>query len=492
MRSSGTPTIDGPSAVTPAVGEHPNRPGTPAWIRLADGATLVVLCAAGWAVITGGMRTSIAGARISITSPVRLAILALAIAVVRHAVRRRPSLLETARTFGRPRRLPAAWSAAAPVWAVSRLSVIFVGYFAVLMIGLPGTPPGKSSDRVFANLPARWDATFYLDIAVHGYEWGDAPNIRDNVAFFPAFPLMIRAGGALLGAYAPGTRLPEARRRLLIAGWLIALCAFWFALLYVYRWAEDRAGPTVAAATITLLAAYPFAVFFSAPYTESVYLLGVAAALFHAERAEWFRCAGWGVLVGSVRPNGVLLTIPLALIAARGRGREAPRAPVGMGFWAALASPVAALFLHSLYLRQLTGRWFAWSEVQVLWGRTYEVTSWLGLALAQIADQGLVQYLERTPATVLDGLAAALAFVLLWPVLKTAGLPYAAFVVVTLVPALLSGGLMSVGRFTSTLFPLFFALAVSIRERSLLPWILAFSVLQGLLAVLFFTWRPPV
>jgi hypothetical protein len=64
------------------------------------------------------------------------------------------------------------------------------------------------------------------------------------------------------------------------------------------------------------------------------------------------------------------------------------------------------------------------------------------------------------------------------------------FVLVNLVPAVASGGLMSVGRFTSTLYPLFFALAVSIREQHLPGWVVGFGVLQGLLAVLFFTWRP--
>jgi hypothetical protein len=50
---------------------------------------------------------------------------------------------------------------------------------------------------------------------------------------------------------------------------------------------------------------------------------------------------------------------------------------------------------------------------------------------------------------------------------------------------------MSVGRFTSTLFPLFFALAAIVPARHLSSVIVTFGVLQGLMAVLFFTWRPP-
>jgi hypothetical protein len=434
------------------------------------------------------MRTSIADVRVSVTSPVRLALLALVITVVRHAVRRRPSLLESVRAR-RLHRLPAAWCATAPVWALSRVSVILAGYFAVLIVGFAEPLPFRFFENAFANLPARWDAGWYVDIALYGYQWRDVPDRQQNVAFFPAFPLMMGAGGALLGAYAPGVNQPRARQRLLIAGWLVALGAFWFALVYVYRWSEIRAGPPAAKATVTLLAAYPFGVFFSAPYTEPLYLLGAAAAFVHFERAEWSRCAGWGFLVGLVRPNGVLLTIPLALIAAQ-RRRDARFSRTGVGLWVALAAPAAAFVLHSLYLQQLTGRWLVWTDAHAAWGRTYDMPSWLGVALGQIAEHGAVEYLETVPITILNGLAGALALLLLWPVTKTAGLPYTVFVLVNLVPAVASGGLMSVGRFTSTLYPLFFALAVSIREQHLPGWVVGFSVFQGLLAVLFFTWRP--
>jgi Gpi18-like mannosyltransferase len=459
-------------------------------MRAADLATIVLVCAVVWVHLSGGMRTSVAGIRVSLTSPARLALLALAITVVRHAIRRRPSLLDAVRLERFPR-LPAAWSNTASIWAISRLSVILAGYFAVLIIGFPRPQTITFSEHAFVNLPARWDATWYLDVAVRGYRWDGVRSRHQNVAFFPAFPLTMRVGGALLGAYAPGIGQIVSQRRMLLAGWLVALGAFWLALVYVYRWSEARAGPSAAKAAVTLLAAYPFAVFFSAPYTESLYLLATAATFVHFERAEWFRSAGWGFLVGLVRPNGVFVTIPLALIAALSHGsRRHPGS--GIGMWVALAAPCVALFFHALYLQQLTGSWFAWSEVQAAWGRTYEVSSWLGMTLAEIADRGAVQYVEATPVTILNALAAALAVVLLWPVTKTAGLPYAVFVLVNLVPPLASGGFISIGRFTSTLFPLFFALAVSIRERHVAGWLVGFSVLQGLLAALFFTWRQPV
>jgi hypothetical protein len=64
------------------------------------------------------------------------------------------------------------------------------------------------------------------------------------------------------------------------------------------------------------------------------------------------------------------------------------------------------------------------------------------------------------------------------------------FVLVNLVPPMLAGGVLSMGRLTSTLFPLFLAVAVTIPPRAVPALVTAFAIGQGLAAALFFTWRP--
>ena len=72
-----------------------------------------------------------------------------------------------------PRSLSPAWSITAPIWAATRLTVIMVGFFAVLLIGSPQPNEDlRASDDPLANLPARWDAWWYLDIAANGYRFG--------------------------------------------------------------------------------------------------------------------------------------------------------------------------------------------------------------------------------------------------------------------------------------------------------------------------------
>jgi mannosyltransferase PIG-V len=460
------------------------------WVRGADLATLALCAAAAWIALTGGVRGSVGPATISVTSSLRLLLFAVVLAALRHALRPRPSLPAVLWAH-RPRRMPAAWADTAVIWFGTRFSVILAGYFAVLLIGFPQPPPQfKVSDNIFVNLPARFDTGWYLDIAVNGYRWMGVPYKQQNIAFFPAFPMAMRASGAALGAWRPGIS-PIARNRLvLLGGWIFALAVFWYALVYLHRWSDARAGPDVARATVMLLAVYPFAVFFSAPYTEGLFMLAAIATFFHFERQEWLQAALWGLLSGLVRPNGALLAIPLALLALQQWRRAAPGRPsIGMGL--ALGAPAVGLFFYALFIEQLTGRWFAWSDVQAAWGRTYQVTTWVGLEVTRMSEHGILDYPENAPITLLNGLAALMALLLLWRVGTAIGAAYVAFVLVNLGPALISGGLMSVGRFTSTLFPLFYALAVVVPRRHLMGWVLAFGVLQGLFAALFFTWRPP-
>ena len=439
--------------------------------------------------VTGGLRASLGTTGISITSSLRLLVGAAVVAAIRHAFHRRPSLLDVLWTL-RLRRLSDAWSVTGLIWAVSRASVIVAGYFAVLLFELPHPPQFRVSDNSFLNLPARWDAGWYLDIAVNGYRWHGVPYKQQNIAFFPAFPMAMRAAGALLGGWRPGIRPVERAPLVLYGGWLVALAAFWYALVYLYRWALVRAGPAVATATVTLLAAYPFAVFYSAPYTEGVYLLAAVAVFYHFEREEWWRAAGWGVLIGLVRPNGALIAIPLAMLAVRQLFRQQPRRVLSAA-WVAVGAPAAALCAHALFIRALTGRFFAWSDAQAAWGRSYQLTTWVGLEMTRVAETGILRYPAEAPVTILNGLALMMTVLLLWIVTRAIGLAYLMFIVVNLVPAVLSGGLLSVGRFTSTLFPLFFSLALVIPPRHLNACVLGFSVLQGLFAALFFTWRPP-
>ena len=122
--------------------------------------------------------------------------------------------------------------------------------------------------------------------------------------------MLVRAVGRLLGGHLTGY---------VLAGMLISVGAFFGALLYLYGFARDALGEESARASLWLLASYPFAVFFSALYTESLFLLGALGAFYHFSRHQFGRAALWGLLVGLTRLNGALLVIPLLVLATRPR-----------------------------------------------------------------------------------------------------------------------------------------------------------------------------
>ena len=138
--------------------------------------------------------------RLAVTSPWRVLIWAVALIGIRHALVRRDPLYRRFVIGVEWLRTSAEFSAAWPTFISTRLAVLLVGYFAVVTIGYPmPNVPNRVSSNEFLNLASRWDTGWYLMIAVRGYEWD--PNLahQQNIAFFPAYPMLMRVGGRLLG-----------------------------------------------------------------------------------------------------------------------------------------------------------------------------------------------------------------------------------------------------------------------------------------------------
>ena len=132
------------------------------------------------------------------------------------------------------------------------------------------------------------------------------------------------------------------------AGMIISIASFFGALVYLYAFARDRYGDEVAGGAIWLLAAYPFAIFFGALYTESLFLLGTVGAFYHFSKQQFGRAACWGLLVGLTRVNGALLVLPLAVLALS----SAARATRTMKALAAAAAPATGLAIYALFIWQ--------------------------------------------------------------------------------------------------------------------------------------------
>ena len=462
-------------------------------VQAADAAAAGCLLLAVFVVLFGGFVIHLGPVPLRVHGPERLAFLAIALIAIRHAAHPADPLHR--RIVRGLRAGPdASIASIARAALASRLTVLLIGYLAVVTIGLAQSSVGfeVSSDAVL-NLPARFDAGWYGGIALDGYSFEGRWDKQQNIAFFPAFPLLERAAGFPLGAFAPGVARERRMARMLWAGVVVSLMAFAWASVYLWRLARDTIGEDRATSAVALLAAYPFAVFFSAPYTESLFLLGGVATIYHFRRGELARAAAWGLVVGLTRPNGCFLSVVLALlIFEKIRVSEISRFPNSQisKLLAAAAAPGVGMLIYSAYVHHLTGAWFGWARLHEAWGRSYSGLAPVERAYGWITDEGLLHVVQGVPYDTLNSLGLIFALLMLWPVFRRLGVAYVAFVLVNLVPPMLAGGVLSMGRLTATLFPLFLALAASVSPRAIPPFVTAFAIGQGLAAALFYTWRP--
>jgi len=186
------------------------------------------------------------------------------------------------------------------LWAGSRLwlALIYAGLRVLTRLPLLPAP---------AVVGEMWDIHHYLEIARQGYAYTPGSTAIQNVAFFPLWPMVLRLLGWIVGAGEPGNGGALGSAALPWAGSLAASLLFLAALLALARWMEGAAsrrgesgdtGRRTILLTVTLLAFFPTSLYFSLPYTESLFLLLSVAAFLAWESGRWagrrWRACCWG------------------------------------------------------------------------------------------------------------------------------------------------------------------------------------------------------
>jgi hypothetical protein len=401
------------------------------------------------------------------------------------------AVLEPSTTRARPR----AWSrrrdaALAPVWRAfwfSRLLVWASGAAAAALLTLsarvqlfdPGAvtrPFGPAGNALVAPF-ARWDSVWYLAIANDGYPAGDPR----RAAFFPLYPLLVRAVKLFVGSP-------------IVAGAAVSLACFAVALVLLRRLTEIELGAAAADEAVWALALFPAAVFFSAVYSEALYLMLSVGCLYAARTGRWAWAGTLGALGAATRSAGVLLVVPLAIMwLARADGGTRRR--IADAAWIALVPAGLAAFCIALALGG--GDAFSPLHAQDVWMRRFAgpfAGVWDGTAAAARALHHLDAPYARADLVLFAFLVLAVPAVV--GVLRRLPLAYGAYVVAALaLPLSYPVGpqpLMSLPRFLAVLFPLFMWLGAWMADggRARRVGVLAPSA-AGLVAVtaVFATWH---
>lgn len=180
---------------------------------------------------------------------------------------------------------------------------------------------------VLGATAVRWDAIHYLWIAQHGY------TTHSDTIYFPLYPLLIHVVALLTQSY-------------VVAGLLISVVSFSCGLALLHRLTDGELGRKAADATVLLLAFAPLSFFFTAIYTESLFLVLSVGAFYAARRGHWAVAGILAALLSITRIPGILILLPIGWLYLR-RGRRIDRSVV----WLLLAPCTLGLFLAYLAAR---------------------------------------------------------------------------------------------------------------------------------------------
>lgn len=392
-----------------------------------------------------------------------------------------------------------AWRDAGLALLASRVLVWAFGVSAYLLFPLSAdrrfdhgsltSSLGSVGDALAA--PAlRWDSAWYHDIAQYGYR-----HEHIEPAFFPLYPLLMRW-------------LDDAIGSLVAAGVVISLAAWLVALVLLHRLtALEIDGPSARRAVV-LLAFFPTALFFSAVYTEALFLALELGAFVAARRGRWAWAGVLGGLGAATRNTGWLLILVLAFLYLYGPRADRPPAarrgwrPRHRLGWDALWLGLVPLGLlgYLIYMHVHFGDALAPWHSQAHFHRNFEgplsayweggVKAWHGVtgilgggAAFGPAVRKIGQFVLVTAALVATG-----------GVLRRLPAAYGVYTLVSIVPVLSfpypPGPLASSLRYIVVIFPLFMWLGMVLRDRRAYAIVVvAFAAMLAYSAALFATWH---
>ncbi|MGW7573827.1 mannosyltransferase family protein [Streptomyces sp. NPDC054765] len=324
----------------------------------------------------------------------------------------------------------------------------------------------------------QWDWGHFLHIARDGYFPGQAGPWRngwDNrEAFFPGFPLLVRAVHTVVPDWAT-------------AGLLISFVSGAVAVLALARVArlhlpDENAGRRA----VLFLLLSPCAIFLAAGYTEALFLALALPAWLAAQRHNWPAAAGLAALATTVRVSGLFLAAALAVhFAVTVRGRRQWRALP----W--LALPALPPVLYSWYLQMHTGDWMAWQHAEERgWYRDFHTPweAWGNTWHAAFAESLPTGYALMSQAELL---AMIVGILLVGVLVRQRRWPEAAYVGLSLWALGTSYWYTSIPRATLLWWPLWILLAAwSLRRPRFTTWYLCLTApLMTVFAVTFLSGR---
>lgn len=296
---------------------------------------------------------------------------------------------------------PPSWAPIVLAWVAVRLALAAFTLLASYLLRIDPSLRSRDLGRWLLERLVWWDSWHYVRIAEQGYLPPGLPCC--DQAFFPGYPLLMRAVSPLTGG------------NVVVAGLLVSLVAGAVAAVQLHRLAERRRRGAGRMAVL-LLAVTPYGVFLGSVYTEALFLALALGAWLSAEHSRWWLAGLLAAGAAAVRINGLFLAVALGMVylqQLRSQHRWRPRADV-----LALLAPFAAVAAYFGYLTARTGSLRAWQDAQdtgwvrgTAWPWEGLAAGWRAIESARAPDLVISRWADLL--TVLGGLALVLVLVLL-------------------------------------------------------------------------------
>lgn len=321
----------------------------------------------------------------------------------------------------------------------------------------------------FVQVYARWDSGWYYSIIERGYTF-ETIEQNANIVFFPLYPLLTEMFGKLTGGY------------YLFSGAVISSLALAGAVLFLYFLAKlDTGKKSLALLSVLFLLLYPYAFFHVAVYTESLFLLLVLASFYFARKKNWMAAGVCAALASATRPTGIIMGFILVIEYLEQIKFSLKKVSANI-LWL-LISPLG-LIMHMGYLFTTFGDPLLFMHAQNAWGRKGFSLSGVFEVLGSQFNDFLALFTNPTPYYLSNGtdfLVFALIILIGVYTFFKFRKSYGAFMIISILIPVMTQSLVSIGRYSTVLFPLFILLAMKVKKQ---PWNYALIILFSMLSTL--------
>ena len=356
-------------------------------------------------------------------------------------------------------------------------TIAFIGYHTIPFNQKMYNDNFKFFDKQesFFGIWQTWDSQWYMKIARDGYFTGKIGDLSDKAvfAFFPLYPLLIYL-------------FNFGFNNLILSGLFVSFLCSIISVIYLYKLVlldypeqEGFAAGIVAKRTFLFFLLFPTAFFFTAVYTESLFIMLVILSFYYARQQKWYLVSIFGILCSLTRSLGVFIVVPLLIEYLQSKGSKGLMIKFDKSIIWPLITPLG-LLIYQLYLWFVTGTFSTFFTAQKFWSRgLFEVSGYA----AYITNPSLHGFRN----SFIDLITTIFFLIMLYFIYKKLRLSYFVYSLLIILIPLLSGNVMSMTRMIIVSFPLYIILVLLTREKPALFYVTAslFFIIQLIASSLF-------